>query len=302
MNKYDITLSYITSTRNRLPFLKITLEKLISELSADEEIVVVDGNSSDGTKEYLQKLLVENKIHQFISEADKNQAHGWNKAMLIARGEIIKKIIDDDVFCYDAIRECKQYMLNNSHIDVCISNDMSYSLGLALDTISFNSRVKEFEKWQRGEIKSFTFGDVHMLIRKKSLALIGLYDTSFTMMDWEYSLRISYSKAKIAYYTGFNALNVSHPNNVSSNVNINRLKLESQRACPMYEYNGDQSEISLWSKIKIFLGKNLKRKSVDKQKKNLNPNPIDISQQYPNLYIYLNESFNENKLNYHFLL
>ncbi len=58
------SLSYIIATRNRLPFLKITLGKLINELQQDEEIVVVDGNSSDGTKEYLKELFKEGKIHQ----------------------------------------------------------------------------------------------------------------------------------------------------------------------------------------------------------------------------------------------
>ena len=58
-----IALSYIIATRNRLPFLTITLEKLIRELLEDEEIVVIDGNSADGTKEYLLQLYNEGKIH-----------------------------------------------------------------------------------------------------------------------------------------------------------------------------------------------------------------------------------------------
>ena len=86
-------LSFIIATCNRLSFLKITLQKLIDELQPDEEIVVVDGNSTDGSKEYLQQLFNEGKIHQFISEPDKNQAHAWNKAMLMAQGIVIKKII-----------------------------------------------------------------------------------------------------------------------------------------------------------------------------------------------------------------
>src|ERR1700733_655283 len=117
-------LSYIFATRNHLAFLKITLEILLQELQSDEEIVVVNGNSTDGTKEYLQQLFEAGKIHQFISEPDRNQAHAWNKAILLAKGVIIKKIIDDDVFSYKAIRECKNYMLLNSAIDVMLSNDL----------------------------------------------------------------------------------------------------------------------------------------------------------------------------------
>ena len=91
----NYSISYLISTRNRLPHLKITLAKLIAELQPDEEVVVVDGNSTDGAKEYLQQLFEQGKIHQFVSESDRNQAHGWNKAMLMANGTIIKKIIEN---------------------------------------------------------------------------------------------------------------------------------------------------------------------------------------------------------------
>ncbi|TAF74497.1 MAG: glycosyltransferase [Bacteroidetes bacterium] len=251
--KYSI--SYIISTRNRLSFLKITLGQLISELQEDEEVVVVDSNSTDGAKEYLENLYNDNKIHQFISESDRNQAHGWNKAMLMAKGEIIKKVIDDDLICLSAVRLCKDFMFNNPEIDICISNDMSVTLGNKVEDIGFHSRLNQFKDWKAGKSKSFSFGDVHMLIRKTSLPYIGLYDTSFTMMDWEYSLRISYLRANIAYYTGFNALSISHGASISSNTSQKKLKLESKRACPMYEYAGDASQISFWSKIKIFIGK-----------------------------------------------
>jgi glycosyltransferase involved in cell wall biosynthesis len=253
----NYVLSYIIATRNRLPFLKITLGKLISELQHDEEIVVVDGNSSDGSKEYLQMLFQEGKIHQFISEPDKNQAHGWNKAMLMAKGKLIKKIIDDDVFCYRAIRECKNFMLLNPAVDIMISND----LGSALHNykkVEKLSRLQQFEKWKKGLCRSFTFGDVHMLIRRSSLAYIGLYNTSYVFMDWEYSLRISYLQANIAYYTGYNALSVAHPQSVSSTKNNKLIVEQGKRGCVFYQYDGDDAEISLWSKIKIQAGKRLK--------------------------------------------
>jgi glycosyltransferase involved in cell wall biosynthesis len=259
-----IGLSYITATYNRLPFLKITLEKLIDELQADEEIVVVDGNSSDGSKEYLQTLFDEGKIHQFISEPDKNQAHAWNKGMLMAKGILIKKIIDDDVFCYKAIRECKNYMLADPAVDVLISNDLGSSL-YDYKNIQKLSRLSQFGKWNKGITPSFTFGDVHMLIRRSSLAYIGLYNPGFIMMDWEYSLRISFLKASIAYYTGYNALSVAHTQTVSSLKNNKLVNEQSKRACVFYEYAGDRAEISLWSEIKILGGKLLHRiKTVDK--------------------------------------
>jgi len=247
-------ISYIISTRNRFSFLKITLEKLISVLEEDEEIVVVDGNSSDATGLYLENLFKEGKIHQLLIEPDKNQAHGWNKAMLLAKGLIIKKIIDDDVFDYNAIRKCATYMLSNPEIDVLISNDLLGSLQNKIE-IREASRLNQYQKWLKGHVSSFTFGDVHMLIRKSSLTYIGLYNTSYIMMDWEYSLRISFLKANIAYYTGYNALSVAHSENISTLKNVKKIEEQGKRALQFYEYAGDNAEISLWSKTKIAIGK-----------------------------------------------
>jgi len=281
-----IRLSYIIATYNRLPFLKITLEKLIDELQAEEEIVIVDGDSSDGSKAYLQALFDAGKIHQFVSEPDKNQAHAWNKAMLMAKGILIKKIIDDDVFCYKAIRECKNYMLANPAVDVLISNDLGSSLH-DYKNIQKLSRLPQYEKWKTGIAPSFTFGDVHMLIRRSSLAYIGLYNPAFTMMDWEYSLRISYLKANIAYYTGYNALSVAHPQTISALKNNKVVIEQSKRACIFYQYAGDRAEISLWSEIKIFLGKSLNRiKQVDKSKEE---QVEDIYSIYSYYYQYLSD-------------
>jgi len=248
----SFSISYIFATRNRLPFLKITLQKLLDDLQPGEEIVVVDGNSTDGSKEYLQQLFDCGKIHQFVSEPDKNQAHAWNKAMLMATGTIIKKIMDDDVFCYEAIRNCKNYMLENPSVDVIISNDFYSKLSNGTSLVEPNSRLEQFNKWKSGTIPSFTFGDVHLLIRKSALAYVGLYNTSYVMMDWEYSLRISYSKANIVYYTGYNALSVTHPQTVTSQKNDDFINEQGKRAVTFYELADDY--ISRWSRIKIAIG------------------------------------------------
>lgn len=258
MDQYKI--SFIFSTRNRLEYLKITLGKLLTVLNDHEEIVVVDGNSTDGSTAYLQELLAEGKIHQLLSEPDKCQAHGWNKAMLLAKGTIIKKIIDDDVFDYQSIRKCANYMIDHPEIDVMISNDLTVALNNYKE-IQKQSRLSHFEQWRKGLKPSFTFGDVHLLIRRTSLSYIGLYHTGYVMMDWEYALHISYLNANIAYYTGFNALSVYHDQSISALKNERHITDQGNRASVFYEYAGDRADISTWSKVKIAIGK-----TINKQK------------------------------------
>lgn len=278
-----ITLSYIICTKNRLNYLKICLPKLISTKLVNEEIVVVDGDSTDGSKAYLAELFEQGKIQQFISEKDRSQAHGWNKGMLMAKGTIIKKIIDDDVFDYQAIRACATYMLEHPNVDVVISNDLSTGL-YTTEHISYNSRFKYFKEWVDKKTSCFTFSDVHILIRKSILPYIGLYNTTFTMLDWEYSLRMSYLNANIVFYTGYNALNVGTPSNITSTVAKNVLIKEAAIGKALYGYPGDNHSISLWSKIKIAIGRIVFAKPANHIKP---PIDFDIKETYDKLYQFI---------------
>ena len=291
----NFSLTYIIATRNRLPFLKITLDRLLKEVLPDEEIVIVDGDSTDGSKIYLQQLFEEGKIHQYISEPDKNQAHAWNKAMLMANGTIIKKIMDDDVFCYEAIRFCKNYMLQHPLVDVVISNDLSSVLN-DHQNIQTLSRYPQFEKWKSGLSQSFTFSDVNMLIKRSTLAYIGLYSTGFVMMDWEYSLRISHLKAEIAYYTGYNSLSVGHPNTVTSLKNNELITSQGKKGAVFYEYRGDRADITLWSKIKIAVGKTLYR--VKTAATVTGPSVSDVAAVYGYYYDYILKLNNSQQFNF----
>ncbi|MEE1945139.1 glycosyltransferase [Pedobacter sp. KR3-3] len=249
-------ISYVFCTRNRLPYLKFTLGRLIGQLQADEEIIVVDGNSTDGTQAYLDQLFEAKKINQYVTEPDRNQAHGWNKALLMAKGTIVKKIIDDDVFDFRSIRKCADYMLAHPKVDVVISNDLSSRLDNPTEIVK-NTRLSQYTNWATKQTSSFTFGDVHLLLRKSALALIGLYNTGYVMIDWEYSLRISYLQANIVYYTGYNALSVFQEQSVSGLKKNDEIAIQSKRAMFFYDYAGDDAEITLWSKIKIAIGKRI---------------------------------------------
>src|SRR6185437_4939067 len=173
----------------------------------------------------------------------KSQAHGWNKGLLLANGSLIKKLIDDDVHSLSAIRQCKNFMLNNPDIDICISNCLVTDLATYKD-IHAASRYRYYEAWKNGITTCFSFSDVYMLIRKSSLSFLGLFDTQFRMMDWEYALRCSFLRANIAYYTGHNALTVGTPGNITSTIPAQILKKEGEIGKLKYGYKGDRSDIS----------------------------------------------------------
>lgn len=210
-----IELSYVLTTYNKLSYLKVAMKCLLENVQSDEEIVVIDGASTDGTTHYLQKLYNEGKIQKFISEPDKCEAHGFNKGFLLARGKLIKIITDDEAYYYPAIKACKDYMLLHPKIDVLGSNTAVTYLSKQKEINVITYYQDDFFRWKNGNIKNFAFCMTPVMIRKSSLALTGLLNIKIKIIDFEWTLRVT-DIINLAWYTGFPVINVINNQSQSS--------------------------------------------------------------------------------------
>jgi glycosyltransferase involved in cell wall biosynthesis len=241
-NRKDFNLTYVISTYNKIEFIKIVLEHLISYRSADEEIVVVDGGSKDGTAEYLQELFNNGFIHQFVSEKDHGEGHGFNKAILMARGKIVKYLTDDDVFDISVIRCCKEYMLANPNINFLNTNGANYDIEANSDIYIFTSSyLEQMKEWEHTG-KPFAFCMLGAMFNRKSLALLGLLNPSIKRADAEYSLRITSQKITMAWCTGVSYVRL-HNSKSNSAVFSDRIKEETKKLNAFYNVSIDGEEL-----------------------------------------------------------
>jgi glycosyltransferase involved in cell wall biosynthesis len=187
----EIKLSYVLTTYNKLPYLKEVMRLLLLNKKEDEEIVIADGGSTDGTIEFFQELYDQGKIDQFISEKDKGEAHGYNKTFLMAKGDLIKVITDDDVFYYPAIKSCRKFMEENPSIDLMTGMAAMVYTGAITPINPIQEFFEEYQKWETGKCDRFYSNGLALLIRKKSLPLLGLFNNDLTYVDIEYTLRVS---------------------------------------------------------------------------------------------------------------
>ncbi|OGX87118.1 hypothetical protein BEN47_11595 [Hymenobacter lapidarius] len=207
----DYKLSYVLTTYNKLPYLREVVARLVAARQSDEEIVVCDGGSNDGTPQYLRELFEAGQIQQFVSERDKGEAHGFNKAMLMARGELLKLVTDDDAFCYPAIREACDFMQANPAVDVLTGN-----CGLIhmerLETASLYDDVADnFRRWLNEREVVWMIG-LPLLIRRSSLAITGLFHTGVVQVDTEFTYRITSLKGvSLAWSTAVISTRLENP-------------------------------------------------------------------------------------------
>ncbi len=72
--------SYLISTKNRAEYLDRTLQNVREFITPQDELIIMDGGSTDNTAEVVQKHG--DIVTLFRSEPDSGEAHGYNKAIL----------------------------------------------------------------------------------------------------------------------------------------------------------------------------------------------------------------------------
>lgn len=204
------TLSYVLTTYNKLPYLRQVLERLVAARQPDEEIVVADGGSRDGTCEYLQGLFDAGLIQQYVSEHDRGEAHGFNKAMLRARGELLKLITDDDAFCYPAIREAKAFMLAHPKLDVLTGHAALMHVEQLETATLYDDVADNFRRWLANKEVVWLIG-LPLMIRRSSLAITGLFHTGVVQVDTEFTYRITSLNVNLAWSTALLSVRLENP-------------------------------------------------------------------------------------------
>ena len=232
----SINLSYVLTTRNKLPYLTYGLNRLIQNLQKDEEIIVVDANSNDGTVDYLKKLYKEGKIQQFISENDTGEGHGYNKGILIANGNLIKIITDDDFFNFKAIQDCKKVLLDNNDIDVIIGNVYDTSIA-NFEKFRLEEEVENNFKNYLKNSQIFGFTGLGMMFRKSMISWTGLFPSNTICIDTEFSFRLTYLGVKIAWTDAAISIRIGNPQSNLNTTAKEKMAVEIDRF--QYFYNSN---------------------------------------------------------------
>lgn len=100
--------SIVVVTKNNKNDLSKTLESIFKQTYRNYSIIVIDGNSNDGTKEYLSRLKRYSYNFTYVSEPDKGIYDAMNKGIDLASGEYLIFLNSGDTFA-------DQYILKNTY-------------------------------------------------------------------------------------------------------------------------------------------------------------------------------------------
>jgi glycosyltransferase involved in cell wall biosynthesis len=86
----------VVPTLNQARFIEQTLASIAGQNWPRLELLVIDGGSTDGTREIVDRYA--HVVTHFISEPDRGQADAINKGFRLARGEIFAWLNSDDYY------------------------------------------------------------------------------------------------------------------------------------------------------------------------------------------------------------
>ena len=110
---HNMNISIITITYNNLVGLMKTVNSVLQQSQIlNIEYIIIDGGSSDGTKEYLESLP---QYVSWISEPDRGISHAFNKGIEKASGDMLLFLNSGDSFLdFDIIKNMLSDISNNN--------------------------------------------------------------------------------------------------------------------------------------------------------------------------------------------
>ena len=171
------TLSVITICYNIKNEIERTCESIVNQTWQDFEWIVVDGGSTDGTLEVLQKY--KHRINVYISEPDKGIYNAMNKGIKLAKGEWLNFMNGGD--CFAASDVLEKVFQNKTYTADILYGDMNFIR---------TNKPACIEQYLPKLTKSFFYhtciNHQASFIKRKLFTQYGLYDESYKIVaDWE---------------------------------------------------------------------------------------------------------------------
>ncbi|WP_090043500.1 glycosyltransferase family 2 protein [Limnohabitans sp. 2KL-27] len=173
-------ISIVTSVLNSANSLRATFDSIIPQLNSEVEYIVIDGGSTDGTKEIISEYV--GHLAYWVSERDSGIYDAWNKGLTRASGRYIGFVGADDILLPGSIYTYLSYIRRQPEIEY-------WSSKVVLGEI--NGRVIG-KAWRWENFRRYmTVAHVGSLQRRDLYDRFGVYNTNYRIAgDYEFLLRI----------------------------------------------------------------------------------------------------------------
>jgi len=180
-------ITVITASFNNSSTLPQTIDSLLSQSFKNIEYIVIDGNSTDGTKEILQSNS--SNITKIISEKDSGIYDALNKGITLASGDIIGFLHADDTYASTDILDKIAAAFSQSPSIWAVYGDLQF--------VSQENTSKVIRSWKSKPFQPSLLARGWMpahptlFLRREVYEKYGHFNTSYRIAaDYDFILRI----------------------------------------------------------------------------------------------------------------
>jgi len=187
--------SYILPTKNRAEYLSKILDSLKQIVKSQDELIVIDGNSTDNTRQVIEEY--KDLITIFISEPDSSQDEAIYKGVLASHGKYIKLLADDDIYYPEAFKKAIQVLEEHPEIDLLLCGGTKEKNGRVWQVyippgVNYGQKVEDvFSGYSRCATGQF--------MRRRLFAKAGFITSDMISRDGEFLVRSIYLGAKVRF-------------------------------------------------------------------------------------------------------
>ncbi|MCA5004116.1 glycosyltransferase family 2 protein [Sphingobacterium bovistauri] len=213
-------LSIVTINYNNCKGLQDTFESVKNQFFHDFEYIVIDGGSSDGSKEIIESNS--QIINYWVSEKDRGIYHAMNKGILASNGEYLLFLNSGDTLYNNKVLEEVNSLLAED--DIISGNMVSLKSNGIIENIS-SPKEMTFEVMYFSSLSHpSTF------IKKELFFSIGMYDEELKIVsDWKWFLYAKFLH-NVSYRMIDNVISKFREDGISSDFNNqSRANLERQK-------------------------------------------------------------------------
>jgi glycosyltransferase involved in cell wall biosynthesis len=172
-------LSIITINYNNLPGLQKTIDSVISQSFKDFEWILIDGASTDGSKDLIERYS--SSFSYWVSEPDKGIYNAMNKGIRKASGEYLLFLNSGD------------YLQSPSTLENVFSFGFHEDVVYGYLLVDHGDRIIEDKHDGEVTLGTFIFDTIHhsgcSFIRKELFGKYGEYDEALRIVsDWKFFL------------------------------------------------------------------------------------------------------------------